>query len=169
MTAALAFIRAFWKPLAGVLAAGVIWWAVHHFGAQKYAAGYQQAVSEQTAAAAKKAIENAQKERDDAKRIADAYKARDESEAVLAGIRARPAPAPLVCHRAPSRGSGVPEAAGVPGAQTPRGGLLPEPDAGDSGGTFDPSPAAIELAFEAARVVADCRMLNQDVNGVPTR
>lgn len=130
--------------------------------------GYQRAVSEQTAAAAKKAIENAQKERDDAKRITDAMRTLQDAQAQLAVLRARPQPH-LVCSRAPSRPDRVSESAGLSADHAPQGGLLPEANAGDSG-TFDPGPDLDSLALEMAADVARCRMFVQQVLGhVPTR
>lgn len=168
MTAALAFLRMFWKPIALIVVALAVLWYFRHYGDVRYAAGRQQAVSEQTAAAAKKAIENAQKERDDAKRITDAMRTLQDAQTELAVLRARPQPH-LMCSRAPGRPDRVPESAGLPADHAAPGGLLPEKDAADSG-TFDPGPDLDSLALEMAADVARCRMFVQQVLGhVPTR
>lgn len=164
----IAFLKLFWKPLAILAVALAFLWWFRHYGDARYAAGYQQAVSEQTAVADKQAIKNAQKERDDAQRIADAMRTLQDAQAELDLLRARPAPH-LVCQRAQSRPSPVPSTAGLPADHAPEGGLLPETHAADSG-TFDPGPDLDSLAIEMAADVARCRMFVQQVLGhVPTR
>lgn len=168
MTAVLAFVRLFWKPIALVVIGLAVLWALRHYGDVRYAAGYGTAAAEQKVVADAQAIKNAQQERDDAKRIADAMRTLQDAEAQLAVLRARP-PVHLVCNRAPTRPRIVPSTAGVPADHPPDGRLLSQEDAQDSG-TFDPGPQLDDLAIEMAADIARCRMFVQQVMGnVPTR
>lgn len=157
------FLLKNWRLFALIAAALAVLWYFRHYGDVRYAAGYGQAAAEQKTVADAQAIQNAQKERDDAKRIADAYQARQSAEAELAAIRARPVPA-LVCHRAASRPRVLPETARLPDTPPANAGPLPA----GAGESFDPSVALTAMADEADSLLADCRMLHQAVHGVPT-
>lgn len=162
-----AFIKLFWKPLAIIAVALLFLWWFRHYGDARYEQGRRSVIAEDTKLADAQAVKSAQKERDDAKRIADAYKARDESEAQLAVIRSV-LPTRVVCHRTESRPSVLPERAGLSQPEAAGGGALPEAARPSPEPTFDPTETLYAIADGADDENNACRMLNMAVHGMPS-
>ena len=159
-------LRRFWKPLACVAAVLLAWLALHHYGATRFSAGYQQAVGENA-----KALDDWQIKYDaqvaaDEHRITSAHHSHELELAQLAGARAHPV-THVVCRRTSSGASDVPTTAGVPAAEAASAGAL-SPETEGSAEPFDPTDQLIALADEADYMLASCRELQQAVHGAPS-
>lgn len=158
-------LKRFWRPLAGV-AVLLLAWAWHTHGlSQARREGYQQAVSEDAKTAAQKQIQNAKKERDDAKRIADAYQYGNDAARELDDLRK--SRTGVVCQRTAPRPNGVSANTGLSKPETPGDRPLPAA-AGPGSEPFDPTDELYALADSADDTVAACRMLNMAVHGMPS-
>lgn len=151
------FIRTFWKPIASVAIVLLAWLALHHYGATRFSAGYQQATSEM------------QKQLDAYKaqaqlRITQGARQHEIDSVQLAALRSEPHPS-VVCHRAPQvrPAPRVPE----PDAAGDRT-LPPRGDESPDTAEFNPTEALYALADEADEKNAACRMLNMAVHGMPS-
>lgn len=155
MIAALAFIRAFWKPLAALAGAAVIWFAIHHFGAERFHAGYQQSVSENAKALAEWQIKYDAQVKADEKRIASAHMAHEIELAQLAVARAQPLPR-VVCHSTASGAGPMSTAIGLPDGGSAAAVVVH----GDADVHPDITDALQVLALRADKLAADARELN---------
>jgi len=165
MTALLAFLRVNWKPVALLIAAGLTWWLLHHYGERRYSDGYQKAISEnEQALALWKAKYEAQVKADE-DRLRRANEQHTKEIADLAAIRAQPVPR-VVCHTA-SRSSDVPAAAKLPAGEARDSGNVSRAPAPDPQ-SFDPTDELIALADRADAILADCRALHAAVHGFPS-
>lgn len=156
----LALLRRFWQPLVALMAAGLIWWGVHSYGAQRFQAGYNQARSEDAKALAEWEKKLAAEVAANEIRLAYANRQHEIELAQLAARAARPLPR-VVCHADESGAGAVPTAAGVPAADAPGAGSLPAA----GGGGFDPTDRLYAAADEADLILAACRRLNYAVHG----
>jgi len=156
----LALLRRFWQPLVALAAAGLIWWGVHEYGARRYEAGYQQAVSENAKALAEWEKKLAAEVAANETRIAQAHRQHELEIAQLAARAARPLPR-VVCHADESDPGTVSAAPGVPADGGAAAGVVPD----DTGVHPDITPALVLLARRADRLSADARRLNSAVHG----
>lgn len=164
MTAILALVLRFWRPLLAVLIvlAAMLW--IRHYGAQRFHAGYQQATSEDAAALAQQIHDATVKETADALRLQRANHDLQEVRGQLAARRTEPVHH-VVCH-AKADPSRVPETAGLPDVVVASAGDVPGSPRPDS--EFDPTVELYALADTADDMLASCRYLHQSVHGIPS-
>lgn len=158
MSAALAFVRLFWKPLAAVAVLLALWaWHAHGLSVARREAR-QQAVSEMQA---QLDAYKAQAE----KRITEGTRQHEIDIAQLAAIRSEPHIG-VVCHRTspPVRATARISEPQAPGDRA----LPPRADESVDAVEFDPTEALYALADEADEKNAACRMLNMAVHGMPS-
>jgi hypothetical protein len=166
MTALLAFLQTFWKPLCGVLAAAALWFAVHHYGATRYEAGRQSVTAEDAEAARvqqKKFDQQIAAAATRLKAAGDSYAKELED---LRAARAQPVDH-IVCKRADGPRP-VPAAAGLPKPDAAGSRPLSQPIEQSPQPDFDPTDALYALADDADDKIAACRMLNMAVHGMPS-
>lgn len=156
----LALLRRFWQPLVALAAAGLIWWGVHSYGAQRFQAGYNQARSEDAKALAEWEKKLAAEVAANEIRLAYANRQHEIELAQLAARAARPLPR-VVCHADESDPGTVSAAPGVPADGGAAAGVV------QSGAGVHPdiTPALVLLARRADRLSADARRLNSAVHG----
>lgn len=156
----------FWKPLVAVGCAAIIWFAVHHYGAQRFSAGYQQATSEDAKALADSKLKYDAKVKADEARIAKADRDTELANGQVAALSAtahREQPR-LVCKPAPSHRSELPSTADIHAGEAPAAGVL----AGADAEGFDPTSALLDYATDVEYLTVSCRQLHQEVHGVPS-
>lgn len=152
----------FWKPLAGAAIVVLAVLLILNYGKSRFAAGYQQATSENAEALTiweetYEALVAANE-----KRVQAAAHAHELELASLVARYDKPRPR-LVC-RTESHPRDVPAAAGVSEPEAPEAGAL----RGATEEGFDPTLRLFALAEEADYLLANCRHLHQAVHGTPT-
>lgn len=145
----------FWKPLACVVVILLAWLAVHHFGATRFSAGYQQATSEDAKALSDWQIKYDAIVAQDQARLQLARRSHELEIAQLAVAARKPLPSVRLCSDTRLAGP-VSAPTVISGGADPAAGLLP----GDFVVHPDLTPALDLLVQRADKLSADARELN---------
>lgn len=157
-----ALLLRFWKPLACVAAVLLALWALHHFGASRFSAGYQQAISENAKALAEWQIKYDAQVKADEKRVASAHMAHEIELGLLAAASDKPLPR-VVCHSTASSAGPVSAATVLPDGGSAAAVVVHR----DADLYPDITGALQVFALRADKLAADARELNTAVNSPP--